>query len=76
METQSTKVSNDNRDMKEVVLLIDEEWKRRDKEFLEKVLHLSKDYWRGPHFRGDKSMDLPDNCMCLFIFCITLASSI
>ncbi|MCI4383279.1 hypothetical protein PGIGA_G00024530 [Pangasianodon gigas] len=61
MGTQSTKVSDDKRNVKEVVLLIDEEWKRREKEFLEKVLQLSKDYWRGARFRGDRSIELPAN---------------
>ncbi|KAB5558956.1 hypothetical protein PHYPO_G00023150 [Pangasianodon hypophthalmus] len=61
MDTQSTKVSDDERNVKEVVLLIDEEWKRREKEFLEKVLQLNKDYWRGARFRGDRSIELPAN---------------
>lgn len=76
MDPQSTKVSDDKRDVKEVALLIDEEWKRRDKDFLEKVLQLRKAYWRGAHLRGDASMDLPTKCMCPFIFCITLTSTI
>lgn len=61
---KSSKASDDERDVKEVVVLIDEEWKRRDKEFLEKILQLSKNYWRDACFRGDKSMESPSNCTC------------
>lgn len=56
-----TKVSDDD------VVLIYEEWKRKDEEFRQKALQIINNYWRDAYFRGDRSMNIPDNCMCFSV---------
>lgn len=73
---KSTDISDDERDLKDDVKLIYEEWEKKDKEFLEKALQLINNYCGDAHCRGDRSMDLPTNCMCEFIFCIAMTANV
>ncbi|KAI4887354.1 hypothetical protein NFI96_023035 [Prochilodus magdalenae] len=51
--------SGDESDLQDVVRLVDEEWRRRDRELLKKVLELKEDIKALLPRRGDRSIDYP-----------------
>ncbi|KAL7865454.1 hypothetical protein SRHO_G00107010 [Serrasalmus rhombeus] len=49
----------DEHDLQDVVQLVDEEWRKRDKELLRRVSEVKKDIKAALPRRGDRSMDSP-----------------
>ncbi|KAI4882093.1 hypothetical protein NFI96_025789 [Prochilodus magdalenae] len=57
------KTEEEAQDLQEVVQMVYEEWRRRDKDLQKKVLELKEDIKAMLPARGDKSMDFPPECV-------------